>query len=278
MKILISWLRDFVDVPVDAGELGRMLSMRGFELAAVEPVPAGVPARSGGARSDGPDAVLDFEITANRPDCLSVFGIAREVATTYTLPLRVPGHEAQGSLALIRLVRDQQDRSGFVVHLEDAEGCPRYAAALVDVTVGPSPAWLAGRLQASGIRPINNVVDITNYVLMELGQPMHAFDLATLAGSQLRIRRARGGETIRTLDGEQRTLEPDMLVIADAERPQAVAGVMGGAASEVTSGTRTIVLERACFEPRSVRRPSKRLALKTAIRARRGHRGPRAGH
>jgi phenylalanyl-tRNA synthetase beta chain len=268
LKILVSWLRDFVDVQVAAEELGRVLSMRGFELAAVEPVPGDLPARNGRAVSDGPDTVLDFEITANRPDCLSVFGIAREVATTYGLPLRAPSHDTQGALALRPLGPSPRDSDGLAVHVEDAALCPRYAAAVVDVSVGPSPAWLAGRLQAAGVRPINNVVDITNYVLMELGQPMHAFDLDALAGPELRIRRARSGESIRTLDGEHRTLTPDMLIIADAARPQAVAGIMGGALSEVGPGTRTIVLESACFDPRSVRRTSKQLALKTEASAR----------
>jgi phenylalanyl-tRNA synthetase beta chain len=139
---------------------------------------------------------------------------------------------------------------------------------VADVTVGPSPEWLAARLQAAGIRPINNVVDVTNYVLLELGQPMHAFDLDKLAGSELRIRRATKGERIKTLDGVDRTLDEGMLVIADAQKPQAVAGVMGGGLSEVSASTKTIVLESACFEPKSVRLTSKKLGLKTEASAR----------
>ncbi len=146
--------------------------------------------------------------------------------------------------------------------------CPRYAAAVVDVTIAPSPAWLAGRLQAAGVRPISNVVDVTNYVLLEIGQPMHAFDVEKLAGNELRIRRAKKGERIKTLDGTDRALDPEMLVIADADKAQAVAGVMGGGLSEVSSNTKTIVLESACFNPKSVRLTSKRLGLKTEASAR----------
>ena len=134
--------------------------------------------------------------------------------------------------------------------------------------MGPSPAWLAARLQAAGVRPISSIVDITNYVNLELGQPMHAFDLARLAGAEIRARRAKPGETITTLDGVDRTLEPDMLVIADRDRAQAVAGVMGGAASEVSAATTTVVFESAWFKPASVRRTSKRLGLKTEASSR----------
>lgn len=277
MKILLSWLREFVDVPVSAEELGSMLSMRGFELAAIEPAeirgrePFSAKMGEKGSRPLIADTVLDFEITANRPDCLSVIGLARETATSYLLPMRQPSHNGPSPLALRglqALPRHQQASSGLIVNLEAPDLCPRYAAAVVDVTVGPSPAWLAGRLHAAGIRPINNVVDVTNYVLLELGQPMHAFDLARLSGNALRIRRAKPGEPIKTLDGETRTLDPEMLVIADAERPQAVAGVMGGALSEVGAETKTVVLESACFESKSVRRTSKRLGLKTEASAR----------
>jgi phenylalanyl-tRNA synthetase beta chain len=277
VKILLSWLREFVDVTAAAEDLGSMLSMRGFELAAIEPVetrgrePFSAQSDDKGSRPLIADAVLDFEITANRPDCLSVIGLARETATSYSLPMRQPAHNGPGPLALRglqALPRNQQASIGLTVDLEAPDLCPRYAAAIVDVKVGPSPAWLAGRLHAAGIRPINNVVDVTNYVLLELGQPMHTFDLARLSGNALRIRRAKPGERIETLDGETRTLDPEMLVIADAERPQAVAGVMGGALSEVGTGTKTVVLESACFEPRSVRRTSKRLGLKTEASAR----------
>ncbi|MCM3881996.1 MAG: phenylalanine--tRNA ligase subunit beta [Vicinamibacterales bacterium] len=266
MKILASWLREFVDVAVPPEELGQALSMRGFELASVDR-PSSIVDRPSSivGQPSGSDAVLDFEITANRPDALSVLGLARETATIYSTPLRYLATNG-GPLALKAL--EKKEAIGVAVTLEAPDLCPRYAAAVVDVTVGPSPAWLASRLQAAGVRPVNNVVDVTNYVLLEIGQPMHAFDLARLAGSALRIRRATKGETIRTLDGTDRVLTPDMLVIADAEKTQAVAGVMGGGHSEVSAATKTVVLESACFNPKSVRLTSKRLGLKTEASAR----------
>ena len=147
--------------------------------------------------------------------------------------------------------------------LDDEELCPRYAAAVAEITAASSPAWMTARLQAAGVRPISPIVDITNYVNLEIGQPMHAFDLAKLAGAEIHARRARAGETITTLDGVARTLDAEMLVIADRDRAQAVAGVMGGAASEVSAATTTVVFESAYFKPASVRRTSKRLGLKT---------------
>jgi phenylalanyl-tRNA synthetase beta chain len=257
VKLLVSWLRDFVDVTIPADELGSMLSMRGFELAAVEPAPD--PAAPD-------DAIIDLEITANRPDCLAVMGLAREVATTFDRPLRQLSRTAAAPLGLAPLEVGTNDR--VRVTLEDAALCPRYAAGVAEVKVAPSPAWLAARLHAAGIRPINNIVDITNYVLMELGQPMHAFDLTKLAGQEIRIRRARAGEKVRTLDGVDRVLTPDMLVIADGTRPQAIAGVMGGADSEVGSSTRLVVFESAHFEPKSVRITSRKIGLKTEAAAR----------
>ena len=231
--------------PVNIDELADKLTMRGFEVAAVEPWPAG--------DGEPPDAVLDLEITTNRPDCLCVLGIAREVGTVYGADLRMP--------ELLPAGEDTADPIAVTIDDADVDLCPRYVAALADLVVGPSPRWLAARLEAADVRPINNVVDVTNYVMLELGHPMHAFDLDRLAGPEIRVRRARAGETIRTLDGVARRLEPEMLVIADAEQPQAVAGVMGGADSEVSSTTRTIVLEAAYFNPISVRRTSKRLGL-----------------
>ena len=219
--------------------------MRGFEVAAIDPAPPGSP--------DG-DAVLDLEVTTNRPDCLSVLGIAREVATMYRTPLTVTPPESVPPTAGL---------PELAVTLEDPELCPRYAAAVAQVTIGPSPQWLVRRLEAAGVRAINNIVDVTNYVLLELGHPMHAFDFDRLGAGELRIRRARPGEHIRTLDGQDRKLTDDTLVIADGTRPQAVAGVMGGADSEVSGATRVIALESAYFQPVSVRRTSKRLALST---------------
>jgi len=241
MKVPYSWLRELTGVGAPAADVAATMSVRGFAVEGIDLQPDG-------------DAVLDFEVTANRPDCMSVRGLAREVAAAFGLPLReVP------SLAELR---DGQD-SAVSIDIDRPDLCPRYAGALATVAVGPSPDWLQARLRACGVRPINNVVDVTNYVLLELGQPMHAFDLTRLSGPAIRVRTARPGETLRTLDGLDRKLAPDMLVIADAERPAAVAGVMGGADSEVTSTTTRILLESAYFNPLSVRRTSKALGLKT---------------
>jgi phenylalanyl-tRNA synthetase beta chain len=266
MKILVSWLREFVDVPGTPEEIARTMSVRGFAVEGIE------------ATADG-DTVLDFEITANRPDCMSVIGMAREVATAYGLPLTAAGLPAaepapptrdeslSASNPSVRRPGAAEGGPGAIadidIVIDRPDLCPRYAGAAADVTVAPSPAWMRRRLEAAGIRPISNIVDITNYVLIELGQPMHAFDLATIGGAQIRVRTATAGESVKTLDGQTRELSPDMLVIADATRAIAVAGVMGGADTEVTSGTSAIVFESAYFDPLSVRRTSKALGLKT---------------
>ena len=240
MKILVSWLREFVPVTVTIDELADVLTRRGFEVGSIDPAPM-VPGRA----ADEPDAVLDLEVTTNRPDCLSVVGIAREVATIYGEPLTQPtladAEVTNGGRAAGR----PDDPLPVTIDADALDLCPRYAASLAQVTIGPSPAWIAARLEAADVRPINNLVDITNYVLIEMGHPMHAFDLDRLDGGELLIRRARGGETVTTLDGIARTLQDDMLVIADATRPQAVAGVMGGADSEVVGGTRRVAFREA---------------------------------
>jgi phenylalanyl-tRNA synthetase beta chain len=248
VKILVSWLRDFVDVPVGPSTLAADLHMAGFEVASVEPAP--------GTSSTGTDAVIDLEITANRPDCLSVVGIAREAATLYDTALTMPALAAPGAAV-------PSTAHGLTVTLEDAARCPRYCGAVADVTTGASPEWMQQRLAAAGVRPINNFVDVTNYVLLELGHPMHAFDYDRIGGHELRVRVAREGERVTTLDGQDRALGPEMLVIADATRAIAVAGVMGGASSEVSATTRVVALESAWFEPTGVRRTSKRLGLST---------------
>lgn len=253
MKILLSWVRDFVDIHVPAASLAETLALRGFEVASIEKI------------GDG-DAVIDFEVTANRPDCLSVLGFAREIGTAYGLPVRLPSLSPGSRVSLAATPTGESDR--LTVTIDDAELCPRYAAALVQVTTTTSPAWLTSRLQAAGVRAISPFVDITNYVLLELGHPLHAFDLATLDEAHLRVRRAHAGESLTTLDGVKRTLEADMLVIADASRAQAVAGVMGGAASEVAPTTQTVAFESAYFKPASIRRTSKRLGLKTEASSR----------
>ena len=248
MRLVLSWLRDFVDIPASAEEIAETIGLRGFEVASIE------------ALADG-DAVIDFEITANRPDCLSVVGLAREVATAFDRPIVLPSTDPDATARLATI--PDSGPAGIRVTIEDTDLCPRYAALVADVTLGSSPVWLTQRLQAAGVRPISTIVDVTNYVNLEIGQPMHAFDAAKLAGGEIRVRRARPGETITTLDGVKRTLEPDMLVIADRDAAQAVAGVMGGAASEVSESTTTVVFESAYFKAASVRRTSKRLGLKT---------------
>jgi phenylalanyl-tRNA synthetase beta chain len=240
MKVLLSWIREFVDVAETAEDIGTRLSLRGLALEGLEQL--------------GDDAVLDFDVTANRPDCLSISGIAREIATAYQLPLEA---------AAVSPISTAAAPVSIPVSIADQDLCSRYVAATADVRIGPSPAWMQSRLKACGQRPINNVVDITNYVLLELGYPMHAFDYERLAGPAIVVRRARPGERITTLDGKDRTLDPDMLVIADAERPQAIGGVMGGADSEVSDTTRRIVFEAAWFNAKSVRATSKRLGLRT---------------
>jgi phenylalanyl-tRNA synthetase beta chain len=256
MKILLSWLREFVDPPGSAEDVARAMSTRGFAVEGIEAV-------------GDTDAVIDFEVTANRPDCMSIVGMAREVATAYGVKLRAPGPRpvASGFPATVASGFPATVASGLSrklqITIENPDLCPRYAGAVADVEVRPSPTWMQRRLEASGIRPISNIVDVTNYVLLERGQPMHAFDHARLAGAQIRVRTARAGEMLRTLDGQPRTLAPDMLVIADAQRAVAVAGVMGGGDSEVSHATKTIVLESAYFNPLSVRRTSRKLGLKT---------------
>ncbi|MEZ5417607.1 MAG: phenylalanine--tRNA ligase subunit beta [Vicinamibacterales bacterium] len=258
MKVLYSWLKDFVDVADGPAEVGRRLSLRGLALEGLEPVGAGeMPP---GAAPVADDAVLDFDVTANRPDCLSVVGIAREIATVYGLPLRVPATDAPGYLRLAGLA--PVDRATFGVRLDAPDLCPRFAGAAAAVRVGPSPAWMQRRLQALGVRPISNIVDITNYVMLELGQPMHAFDEARLSGDIV-VRQARSGETIVTLDGRTRAVQPPQLLVTDTTRAVAVGGVMGGLDSEVTEGTTRIVFEAAWWHPRSIRATSKALGLKT---------------
>jgi phenylalanyl-tRNA synthetase beta chain len=258
VRLVYNWLRDIVPVTVDVDTLAHEIGLRGFEVAGVE---------------YGPEPVIDFEITANRPDCLSHIGLAREASAIWGLPavievshIPVAGPDPETDSRLMAA------GGSFDVRIDARDLCPRYCAQLFSVKVAPSPNWLQRRLEAAGVRPINNVVDVTNYVMLELGQPMHAFDFDRLAKGRIVVRRARAGEAMRTLDGTDRTLDPDMLVIADPERALAIGGVMGGANSEISAATRTIALESAYFEPTSVRGTSKRLALKTeaSIRFERG--------
>jgi phenylalanyl-tRNA synthetase beta chain len=202
------------------------------------------------------DTILEVEVTPNRPDCLSIVGVAREVAAVAGGRFRPPDTAVREAAGLTT--------AAWRITIDDPELCPRYAARLIEgVTIGPSPAWLAQRLRAVGLRPINSVVDVTNYVLWEMGHPLHAFDAARLTDRHVVVRRARPGETLVTLDGQSRALAESMLVIADAAHAVAVAGVMGGANTEVGDATRAVLLESAYFQPGSIRRTARALGLST---------------
>ncbi len=211
------------------------------------------------------DTRLVLEITANRPDLLGHKGVARELGAVYGVPVKLPDFPHAASLGLApRRVERRGTVDDIEVSIEDAEGSPRYIAAVVrGVRIGSSPAWLEARLRSVGARPINNVVDATNYLLYELNQPLHAFDLAGLRGAKIIVRRARPGERITTLDGEARALTPDMTMICDADGPTAVAGVMGGRDSEVSDRTTDVLLECAYFDPRRIRSTRKALRMDT---------------
>ncbi len=207
------------------------------------------------------DVVVEFEVTPNRPDCLSVVGIAREIRALSGAELRLPGKAPTES-------GDPITASASVV-IEDAEGCPRYVCRVVrGVEIGPSPEWMQRRLNAVGMRPVNNVVDVTNFAMLELGQPLHAFDLATIPAGAVVVRRACIGERLWLLDGSDGDLDGSVLVIADRQRPIALAGIMGGAATEVTGRTTDILLEAAYFSPEKVRAGARRLGLSTEASAR----------
>ncbi len=242
MKITINWLKEYVDIPSTIDELANALTMCGLEVEEINRLPD--------------DVVLDINVTPNRPDCLSVFGIAREVATIYGTPLRFPEHNFIA----------QTEELVFNVDILNTELCHRYAGRIIkDVKIATSPEWMQRRLQNCGIRAINNIVDITNYVLLELGHPLHAFDLHKLRGKRIIVATAKevNAQKIALLDSSDRELEGDMLLINDAERPVALAGVMGGLDSEVTDETKDLFIESAWFLPSSIRRTSRRLGIQT---------------
>lgn len=248
MKVLVSWLREYVDIPYSIDELEERFSWLGLGVEGVE-------------RTGRDDAVFDLEIAANRGELMSHLGVARELAaaarTSVRPPAGVPVEEAVPAMELAR------------VHVDDRELCPRFTARMIlDVKVGPSPAWLAGRLEACGIRSINNIVDVTNYVMLETGQPMHAFDYDRLQDGRLIVRLAHRGEPLVTLDGVERQLDPQTLVVADGARATSIAGIIGGASSEITSSTHRVLLEAAVWQPAMIRRTSKRLGVRTESSAR----------
>ena len=242
MLIGYGWLRELTDTALSPQELRERLTMVGLAIDAVE--------------EHNSDSVLDVEVPSNRPDCLSHVGIAREVAVIENKHVRSPQVES------FKIEGRAADLTS--VEIKDPDLCPRYAARLVrGVKIGPSPEWLVKRLETIGQRSINNVADVTNYVLHELGQPLHAFDFHKLGGKRIVVRRAVAGEKLQTLDGVERELTNEMLVIADAERPVALAGIMGGEDSEISSATTDVLIESAYFEPNCVRRTARALGMDT---------------
>jgi phenylalanyl-tRNA synthetase beta chain len=251
MKVQVDWLKEYTEIDVPADELGHVLTMAGLEIESHE-------------RVELPDGkmgdVLELNVTPNRGYCLSHIGVAREVSGLLNKSLKLPDPlnnlEAKwGSVAV---------KERLSVENLEPKLCPRYCALVIeDVKVGPSPKWLKDRLTAIGLRPINNIVDITNFVMMEYGQPLHAFDRDLLSGNKIIIRRAEKGEPFSSLDGTELKLEPDALVIADGEKPVALAGIMGGTNSQVSELTCHVVLESACFDPATVRQGSKKYGLRS---------------
>lgn len=244
MFVPLDWICDYVDLKMTPLETAEALTMLGLEVEDwTEDGASGSP-------------VLDITVTSNRGDCLSMIGVARELAADERSPLKLPSFE---------MTSEGPPTSGLAsVQIADADLCYRYAATIIQgITVGESPEWMQRRLKAAGMRPINNIVDVTNYVMLETGQPLHAFDLDLLTGSEIIVRRARTGEKLMTLDGQERELTEEMLAICDRARPVAVAGVMGGAETEVTERTVNVLIESACFNGASVRRTSRSLGLPT---------------
>ena len=251
MKIQLDWLKEYVDVDVSAGEVGHLLTMAGLEIEAQETVTLG-----DGTKSE----VLELNVTPNRGYCLSYLGVAREVAALLGKPFKFPDHGTE----LEKVWGAESVEGELTVENCEPELCFRYSGMVVEnVKPGPSPKWLVDRLTAIGLRPINNIVDITNFVLMEYGQPLHTFDRDLLENSRIVVRRAAKNEAFTSLDGTELKLGEDALVIADASKPVALAGIMGGANSQVTESTRHIVLESASFDSATVRKGSKKYGLRS---------------
>lgn len=242
MKISYDWLKEFIDLTISPEELAHCFNQIGLMVESVEKI-------------DG-DTVYEIETYANRPDTLGHLGVAREIATLLNLPLKPKNWP---------LVELSQVTSDFIdIQIMDSQLCPRYCGLVVKgVKVGPSPDWLRKRIEAVGLRPINNVVDVSNYVCFSLGQPIHTFDLNKLGGARIIVRKARKGETIRTLEGSLVELSPEMLVIADETKPVAIAGVIGGEESGITEETSDVFIESANFDPVSIRLTAKKLGLST---------------
>lgn len=240
MKVSYNWLKEFVEVPEPARELGTRFTNIGLAVDALDSI--------------ADDYVFELDVATNRPDCLSHFGVARELSVVYDTGLKPPAFSLQES--------GKKAADVFSISIADEDLCARYCGRYIEgVKIGPSPDWLAKRLESIGVRSINNVADVTNYVMFELGQPLHSFDADRLGGQQIIVRRAGLDEELTTLDGVERKLNPSMLVIADAARAVAVAGVMGGADSEISPATTNVLLESANFDPLSIRKTSRGLGL-----------------
>ncbi|MFA5275542.1 MAG: phenylalanine--tRNA ligase subunit beta [Candidatus Omnitrophota bacterium] len=242
MKVTYNWLKEFVNIKVTPQELSRKLTMAGLEVVSLE-------------EKDG-DFIFEIEVTSNRPDWLSVKGIAREAAAILGLKLK----EQPGSAVKPKIRNSAEEK--LDIKIEDKKDCPLYCAKIIqDVKVRPSPEWMRKRLELIGCRSVNNIVDITNYVLFETGQPLHAFDLDKISGKTIFVRRAKEGERLVTIDAQEKKLNREILVIADEKKILALAGVMGGKDTEVTSLTKNILLGAAVFEPVLIRRSRKSVGL-----------------
>ncbi|MBK8302504.1 MAG: hypothetical protein IPK98_03470 [Chloracidobacterium sp.] len=240
MNISYNWLKDLIDTDMTADDVAAQLTRVGLAVEGIHP--------------HHDDYVLDIDLTSNRPDCLSHIGVAREIRAITNSQLRITNAEGQGPKT------DGQS----LVTIQDADLCNRYTARIIrNVKIGPSPQWLVDRLEAIGERSINNVADITNYVMHELGQPMHSFDLDKLSGGRLIVRKANTGEKITTLDEVDRELDETMLAICDADIPVAIGGVMGGLDSSITDSTVNVILEVAYFKRENIRETSRKLGLAT---------------
>lgn len=255
MKFSLAWLKEYIDVELPTEQIAKILTSAGLEVDDVKSVSLEADEK-GGASCCGQDHVYEVSLTPNLGHCASILGIARELSAAIEKPVK---------LAFKPCDETGADLSSLVkVDLQDKKKCPRYACRLIQgVKVGPSPQWMQQRLLACGIRPVNNIVDITNYVQLELGQPLHAFDYDKLDGRELIVRTAKEGELFATLDGKERTLAAEDLVICDQEKTVAIAGVMGGFNSEVDGQSVNVLIESAHFNPSAIRRTSKRLGLQT---------------
>ena len=242
MKVTYSWLKDFVNIKLAPRELAQRLTMAGLEVVSLEELNG--------------DFIFEIEITSNRPDWLSILGVAREISSLTSSKLKTA--KPQGLKIRAKAIKPVE------ISVVDKKDCPFYSAMVIsNVKVAPSPEWLKKRLESLGCRSVNNIVDITNYILFELGQPLHAFDLDKLDQWSIIVRRAKPGERITTIDAQQRMLDQDILVIADKNKPVAIAGVMGGKDTEVTDKTSNILLESAVFNPMLVRRSGQKLGLQS---------------